>query len=245
MSAPLIQQTTSTTQGKTLSNNLKVGAALLTFSLVVSWFQLNQTGTPTYGIGGYWGTIRYTAFGIGVSTIFHQIADALARSLVNVLGALLNLCFIILGLAALFSIIKYDAKTLKYVSTALLITYITSFVVTFIQEATISNWLKITTSTFYIKFGDLPMGLAIFFFLTESFMAQDETTVIQLKKPLPITSGTRVVRCHICPLREVCKEANVIASLRLDYSPKAKFEENLYAEMQRVTMNCPLKKNIS
>jgi len=245
LSVPLIQQTTSTTKEKIVNNNLKVGAALLTFSLIVSWFQINQKETPRYDIGGYWGTIRYTPFGIGVSTIFHQIADASATSLVDILGLLLNLCIIILGLTALFNTIKHDVKTLKYMATALLITYITSFVISFIQGATINNWLKITTSSFYIRFGDFPMGLAIFFFLIESFTVQDETVMNQPKKLLPITSSMRVVRCHICPLREVCKEANVKASLRLDYPLKAKFEENLYAEMQRVTMNCPLKKNIS
>lgn len=245
LSASLVQQTTSTAHEKTLSNNLKVGDALLVFSLIVSWFHITQTGTTIYSFGGYWGTIRYTPFGLGISTIFNQIADASATSPVDMLRVLLNLCFIILGFAALFSTIKCDAGTLKYVSTALLITYITSFMINFIQGATISNWFRITTSSFYIKFGDLPMGLAIFFFLAESFTTQSKAFLVQPKKSLPVTPSARVVRCHLCPLKEVCKEANVKASLKLDYTLKTKFDENLYAEMQRVTMNCPLKKNIS
>ncbi len=230
-----------------LSNRLKVGIVLLVVSLAVGWFSLNQSGYPIYAFGGYWGTVRFTSTGIRVSTIVQQITNLTSTSFISILGILVNLSFIILGLIALFSVFKFNERTLKYVSIALLFAFILSFLVAFLQGATISNWFIISTSSFYVKFGDLLMGFAILFFLLESFRPEEETMLTTPAKPTSIMTSaqvSRVVRCHVCPLRNICREANVEASFRLERPLRAKFREDPYAEMLRVTMNCPLKKNL-
>ena len=244
MNKPSTQQSTVLVK---ISNRLKVGIVLLVVSLAVGWFSLNQSGYPIYAFGGYWGTVRFTSTGIRVSTIIQQITSFTSASFISILGTLVNLSFIVLVLIALFTVWSLRKETLKYVSIALLVVFVASFLVAFLQGATISNWFTISTSSFYVKFGDLLMGLAILFFLLESFRPEEETMLVTPAKPTSIITSaqvSRVVRCHVCPLRNVCREANVEASLRLERPLRAKFGEDPYAEMQRVTMNCPLKKNL-
>ena len=125
--------------------------------------------------------------------------------------------------------------------------FVASLALAFLQGVTLSNWFLVTASTFYVKVGDFVMGLTILIFLLKSFKAQEETMLAAPAKPIPVitaTQASRVVRCHVCPLREVCREANAEASFKLERPLKAKYGEDYYAEMLRVTMNCPLKKNL-
>ena len=244
MNKPSTQQSTVLVK---ISNRLKVGIVLLVVSLAVGWFSLNQSGYPIYAFGGYWGTVRFTSTGIRVSTIIQQITSFTSASFISILGTLVNLSFIVLVLIALFTVWSLRKETLKYVSIALLVVFVANFLVAFSRGATISNWFTLTSSSFYVNFGDFLMGLAILFFLLESFRPEEETMLVTPAKPTSIVTSaqvSRVVRCHVCPLRNVCREANVEASLRLERPLKAKFREDPYAEMQRVTMNCPLKKNL-
>jgi len=226
---------------------LKVGAVLLVVALAVGWFQINQVGTQTFALGGYWGTVRTTSTGLRVSTIVQQLLSLTSASLTSILGTIINLGLMVLGLTALFSIWRLRERIFKLTSIALLVFFVASLVLAYLQGATLSNWFLVTASTFYVKVGDFVMGVTILIFLLKSFEAQEETMLAAPSKPTPVITGTqvsRVVRCHVCPLREVCREANAEASFRLERPLKLKSEEDYYAEMLRVTMNCPLKKNL-
>jgi hypothetical protein len=226
---------------------LKIGAILLVIALAVGWFQINQTGTQTFAFGGYWGTVRTTSTGLRVSTIIQQLLGLTSASFVSILGIIVNLGLIVLGLITLFSIWGLNERIFKFTSITLLIFFVASLVLAYLQGATLSNWFLVTASTFYVKVGDFVMGLTILIFFLESFKTQEETMLTAPAKPVPVKTGTqvsRVVRCHVCPLREVCREANAEASFKLERPLKAKSGRDYYAEMLRVTMNCPLKKNL-
>ena len=226
---------------------LKVGAVLLVAALAVGWFQINQVGTQTFALGGYWGTVRTTSTGLRVSTIVQQLLSLTSASLTTILETIINLGLIVLGLIALISILMLRERIFKLTSMALLVFFVASLVLAFLQGATLSSWFLVTASTFYVKVGDFVMGVTILIFLLKSFEAQEETMLAAPSKPTPVITGTqasRVVRCHVCPLREVCREANAEASYNLERPLKLKSGEDYYAEMLRVTMNCPLKKNL-
>jgi hypothetical protein len=132
------------------------------------------------------------------------------------------------------------------VATALLITFAANLATAYFQGATSSNWFAMTPSILYFRSGDFPMGLAVPIFLLESFKAKEETMLIVLPKHVTIEASMQVswvVRCYICPLRDICREANVEASLKLEHPHGARLEKDPYGEMSRVTMNCPLRKN--
>jgi hypothetical protein len=247
LSEQFTRRSTMPLQEKKINMWLKVGAVLLVVALAVSWFQFNQSGTQTFAIGGYWGTVRTSSTGLRVSTIVQQILNLTSASLTTILGTIINLGLMVLGLIALFSIWRVRERIFKFASIALLIFFIASLVLAFLQGVTLSNWFLVTASTFYVKVGDFVMGLTIIIFLLESFIAQEETMLAAPAKSIPVITGTkasRVVRCHVCPLREVCREANAEASFKLERPLKAKYGKDYYAEMLRVTMNCPLKKNL-
>jgi Ca2+/Na+ antiporter len=225
---------------------LKIGAVLLVVALAVSWFQVNQTGTQTFALGGYWGTVRTTSTGLRVSTVVQQMGSA-SSSITDVLGAVIDLGVVILGFVALLSMLMHRERAFKLTSMALLVFFVASVVLVFLQGATLSTWFIVTTTTFYVRFGDLVMGATIIIFLLASFKAQEETVPAEATKPTSVVASPqalRVVRCHACPMRGVCREANVEASYRLESPLKARSGEDYYAEMLRVTMNCPLKKNM-
>ncbi len=247
LSEQFAHRSTMPLQEKKLNMWLKIGAILLVVALAVGWFQINQAGTQTFAFGGYWGTVRATSTGFRVSTIVQQILSLTSASLPSILGAIINLGLMVLGLIALFSIWRLREKIFKFASFALLTFFVASFVLAYLQGATLSNWFLVTASTFYVKVGDFLMGLTILIFLLKSFNTQEETMLAAPAKPIPVITSTqvsRVVRCHVCPLREVCREANVEADFRLERPLKAKSGKDYYAEMLRVTMNCPLKKNL-
>jgi hypothetical protein len=226
---------------------LKVGAVLLVVALVVGWFQVNQVGTQTFALGGYWGTVRVTSTGFRVSTIVQQLLSLTSASTTSILGTIINLGLIILGFVALLSILLVRKRAFKLASYVLLVLFVASVVLVLLQGATLSSWFLVTTSTFYVKLGDFVMGATIIIFLLASFEAKEETVTTEAAKPTSISTGTqvmRVVRCHACPMGGVCREANVEASYRLESPLKARSGEDYYAEMLRVTMNCPLKKNL-
>lgn len=247
MSAKFARGSTMPLQEKKVNMWLKVGAVLLVVALAVSWFQINQSGTQTFAFGGYWGTVRTTSTGLRVSTIIQQLLSLTSASLTSILGTIVNLGLMVLGLIALFSIWRLRERIFKFTSIALLVFFVASLALAFLQGVTLSNWFLVTASTFYVKVGDFVMGLTILIFLLKSFKAQEETMLAAPAKPIPVitvTQASRVVRCHVCPLREVCREANAEASFKLERPLKAKSGKDYYAEMLRVTMNCPLKKNL-
>ena len=226
---------------------LKVGAVLLVVALVVSWFQVNQVGTQTFALGGYWGTVRMTSTGLRVSTIVQQLLSIASASMTSILGTIINLGLIVLGFVALLSILMLRQRTFRLASYVLLVFFVASVVLALLQGATLSSWLLVTASTFFVKVGDFIMGATIIIFLLASFEAQEETMPAEAAKPTLIAAGTqaqRVVRCHVCPMRGVCREANAEASYKLESPLRARSGEDYYAEMLRVTMNCPLKKNL-
>jgi hypothetical protein len=226
---------------------LKLGTVLLIVSLAVGWFQLGQDGYVTFAFGGCWGASTTTSTGLQVFTIVQQISGLSSASWISRLEVLINLSYIVLGLTALFSVWNPHKRTLKYVATALLVVFAANLVTTYFQGPTFSNWFAITPSTLYVRSGDFLMALAIPIFLVGSFRTEEEAMLIVPQRRTTMGASTqvsRVVRCHICPLRDVCREANVEASLRLEQSREARLGEDSYAEMLRVTMNCPLKKNM-
>jgi hypothetical protein len=102
--------------------------------------------------------------------------------------------------------------------------------------------LATLTGACVVALGDFVMGTTIIIFLLTSFEAKEETVQAKAVKPTFVSTGTqalRVVRCHSCPIRGICREANVKASYRLESPLKARSGEDYYAEMLRVTMNCP------
>jgi len=225
---------------------LKVSAVLLIVALAVGWFQVNQTGTQTFALGGYWGTVRTTSTGLRVSTVVQQMSSASA-SMTDVLGAFIDLGLIILGFVALLSMLMHRERVFKLTSMALLVFFVASVVLVLLQGATLSTWFIVTATTFYVRFGDLAMGATLVIFLLASFEAKEETVLAEAAKSTSVVTSPqalRVVRCHACPMRGICREANVEASYRLESPLRARSGEDYYAEMLRVTMNCPLKKNL-
>jgi hypothetical protein len=241
------RQSTAPMQERSMNIWLELGAILLVVSLAVGWFQLNQAGYLTFAFGGCWGTFKTMSTGLQVSTIAQQIPGLSSASWISRLKVLINLSYIALGFMALFSVWKLHRRTLKYVATALLVVFAANLATTYFQGATFSSWFAITPSILYVKSGDFLMGLAVLILLVESFKTKEEAMFIVPPKRTEIGASTqvsRVVRCHICPLRDVCREANVEASLKLEHPHGAGLGEDPYGEMLRVTMNCPLKKNI-
>jgi hypothetical protein len=224
-----------------------MGTVLLIISLAVGWFQLSQDGYLAFAFGGCWGASRTASTGLQVSTIVQQILGLSSASWISRFEVLIDLSYVALGFMVLFSVWNLHERTLKYVATALLVVFVANLAMTYFQGATFSNWFAITPSILYVRSGDFLMCLAVPIFLVESFTAKEEVMPIVPPRRMTIgvsTQVSRVVRCHICPLRDVCREANVEASLKLERSHGARLGEDPYAEMLRVTMNCPLKKNI-
>jgi hypothetical protein len=225
------------------STSLKLGIILLVVFLFAGQLLIRLDGTM-FSIGGWWGFLVSGQAGLQVYTIAQQLANIASSSWATVVAIFLSLCLAVLGILALYSILKADKKWLKYTSLLLLIAFVANLGLALSQGASFSSWFAITPELVYINFGDVLLASAIFAFLTESYGAQLKALFKpEMKKPYVAGAQvSRIVQCHVCPLREVCREGNVEISRKLERLHKAASHEAFYAEMLRVTMNCPLKK---
>jgi len=232
---------------KHVTTKLRGGVILLVISMLLGWFRIDQTGCLKIALGGLWGNMKASSSGLQASAITRSIVS-LHASLIEKANAVLSLGMMIFGLFALYGVWKTKLRTLKCSSFLLLLLLAANLALALRSGANVSHYLMWTPGTLFVNFGDILMALAAITLLLESSVAfkTSFSTTRPPSSPLRITvpRTLRVVQCHICPLKEVCKEGNPEASYNLAHSNTANLEEDSYATMLKVTLNCPLKKNI-
>ncbi|MCW4020639.1 MAG: hypothetical protein NWF14_05360 [Candidatus Bathyarchaeota archaeon] len=227
---------------------LKLGIVLLAVSLSLGWVQFNLFSYPTFALGGRWGNIQETSSGLQVSTIINQFADFAAYPWSAQVKTVVNLAYMMFGIAALIGALKDGKNLLKCSSFLLLLTLIVELALVFAKGSFLSHWFEATTEFFYVNFGQVPLAAAVALFLSESSkIASRPEALVEPTDSYPpaiVSVFSKVVHCHTCPMREVCKEGDVEASYELKRLGRKSPEEAHYAVMQRITLNCPLKKSI-